>query len=163
MKGAVGSALLLNIVITIMTICFALLIGTMAYSKAYKVKNFLLNQIDKYEREEGLLEDIYMNKVRTQKWNERYVNEYLGKTGYPISDGERKCPEDKRYDLIIKDAEAGDYDYCIYFRVDVDYDNIIYQTYSYKVLVYMKFDFPIINNVLRIPITGETKTYSVYQ
>ena len=49
MKGAIGNALILNIVITFIFIFFILLIGSMAYSKAYKTKNYLINMIDQYD------------------------------------------------------------------------------------------------------------------
>ena len=50
MKGAVGNAFILNMVITFILIFYTLLIGSMAYSKAYRTKNYLINMIDEFAR-----------------------------------------------------------------------------------------------------------------
>ena len=48
MKGAIGNAFILNMVITFIIIFFMLLIGSMAYSKAYKTNKFLLDSVVNY-------------------------------------------------------------------------------------------------------------------
>lgn len=156
MKGAIGNALILNIVITFMLIFFSLLIGSMAYSKAYKTKDYLINMIDKYENEKT--KGISFEG----KWDDE-VNEYLEKIGYPIN--KNICPAKEGYtvekgDDIFKE----EYDYCIYKKVHIkpeDKNEVIRGRYNYMVQVYMKFDFPILGDFIRIPITGETKSYNI--
>lgn len=161
MKGAIGNALILNIVITFMIIFFSLLIGSMAYSKAYKTKNFILNEVEKFER----IGKQRFNEPLTQDGKDfnQEVNEYLGKLGYIISTTNNSCPEKESYE-IYKNSKTGDYTYCIYKReVKLDDDKMFKSKYYYMVLVYMKFDLPVLGNYIKIPITGETKTYSEFK
>lgn len=166
MKGAIGNAFLLNVVITFILIFFSLLIGSMAYSKAYKTKNFLLNLVEQFQ-EEG-------KSITTQNRNEwnNLANEYLSKVGYTLVTTKSSCPDksdgkkaDSKKDTgyqIWRNKSVGDYDYCIYKRLHVyDADSIMNFNLNYMVLVYMKFDFPIIGEFIKIPITGETKTFTV--
>lgn len=161
MKGAIGNAFILNIVITFMLIFFSLLIGSMAYSKAYKTKNYILNLVDKYES--AGKRDFYLENRENGKEFENEANEYLGRIGYPINQSdEGGCPARENY-VVYKDNDNG-YDYCIYIRRHItpgDNNQIVMDKYNYMVLVYMKFDFPVIGSFLRLPITGETKAYTI--
>jgi hypothetical protein len=167
MKGAIGNAFILNMVITFMLIFYTLLIGSMAYSKAYRTKNYLINLIDEFERNE--ISDFSSRVGRPsprEQWDEK-ANEYLGKVGYPISTNEwNNCPTNKdKYDLFIGNGQ-GRYDYCIYRRGDI-FDStgnkVIRRRYNYMVIVYMKFDIPAIGEYIKIPIRGETKQYTIYR
>ena len=162
MKGAIGNALIMNIVITFVFLFFSLLIGSMAYSKAYKTKNYLMNLIDDEERAGN--HDFYeYNKI--DKWDEK-ANAFLGKIGYPISNkAGGSCTVKNHYNAVIINKQ-GRYDYCIYKRTiifDIFNDPVVLRKYDYLVLVYMKFDFPIVGELIKIPITGETKAYSIYR
>ena len=165
MKGAIGNAFILNIVITFMIIFFSLLIGSMAYSKAYKTKNYLMNLIDKYET--AGKKDFYDSYTSDGKEWDKEVNEYLGRIGYIITNQKNSCPnkgnskEDQSGYFTVKDTDNG-YDYCIYARYEVkpwDHHSTVKWKYNYMVLVYMKFDLPIIGEFIKLPVTGETKTY----
>ena len=164
MKGAIGNALIMNIVITFITIFFALLIGAMAYSKAYKVKNFIVNEIELFERQDK--HDFNSPLFYKNDWD-KAVNEYLGKVGYHIANSSSSCP-DKSDEGFVKWvwATEGRYDYCIYNKyiiTDSVNDPIIRKKYYYQVKVFMKMDFPIIGEALKLPITSETKTYTIYR
>ncbi len=161
MKGAIGNALILNMVITFIIIFFSLLIGSMAYSKAYKTKNFLINLIEQTE-ESG--EHDFASKLND--WDTK-ANDYLTKVGYPINPSKyNTCPYKSGYNLYLGNAKGGHgrYDYCIYKREDI-YDalrnKVIKRRYNYMVLVYMKFDVPVLGQFIKLPITGETKTYTI--
>ena len=165
MKGAIGNALILNIVITFMIIFFSLLIGSMAYSKAYKTKNYLINLIDKYDsKKEGFDYFMFRGSPQADEWDDE-VNQYLGKIGYVMNPyNASTCPDKSNYKYTFERGNENGYDYCVYVRFDVDTsDNneVIKEKYNYMVLVYMKFDFPIIGNFIKIPITGETKSYTI--
>lgn len=161
MKGAVGSALILNMVITFVLIFFSLLIGSMAYSKAYKTKNFLINLINEME-ESG--EHDFASKLND--WDTK-ANDYLTKVGYPINSSKyNTCPYKSGYSIYVMNAKSGKsrYDYCIYRKADI-YDALrnktVKERYNYMVLVYMKFDVPVLGQFIKLPITGETKTYTI--
>jgi len=162
MKGAIGNAFILNMVITFIIIFYMLLIGSMAFSKAYKTKNFLINSIDLFETQ-GKKSFGTKYGTNSEEWN-NHVNEYLRRIGYNLVTTNTSCPDkstdkpiEKGYELYRNNR---DYDYCIYIREKEHTTGIIKKSYNYMVLVYMKFDFPIIGDFIRVPISGETKTYT---
>lgn len=187
MKGAIGNAFILNMVITFIVIFFMLLIGSVAYSKAYKTNKFLVDSLVDYVE--------YFNTVDNQKdicfsncskkieknWND-IVNEYLGKSGYILSSRNNSCPKttgknekgnsvdvypnDEGY-ILKRDSKIGDYEYCIYqkryYELNETDDFFSKRRYSYKVVSYMKFDFPIIGEFMKLPIVSETKVIVNYK
>lgn len=167
MKGAIGNAFILNIVITFIIIFLLLVVGSMAYTKAYKVKNFLLNSIVEYEeRYNSAIPNPKGGINALDKWNEM-VNPYLQRSGYIIATKADTCPKKENYVNGVNrgystrvDTRVGQYEYCIYHRYNWDkndYSGLGH--YNYMVLVYMKLDLPIIGDFIKIPITGETKTF----
>ena len=166
MKGAIGNAFIMNTVISFIVIFFMLLIGSMAYSKAYKSKNAILNLVEKYE-ENGkmVLNNKINNNPRLKEWDNE-INEYLGRVGYPLTTNVDKLCGDsgkqKKQILIIGNA-VGRYDYCVYKKYQTNRNDKIDETYNYIIKAYMKLDLPVIGKYIRIPVTGETKTYYVYK
>lgn len=164
MKGAIGNALILNIVITFMILFFSLLIGSMAYSKAYKTKNFMIELLNQYESKN--IHDLNVKNSENRRNWDNTVNDYLRKSGYPISSASTCNDLRKKYDatLLVIGNDVGSYDYCVFKKCDNDEcesrNSIIGTRYNYLVLVYMKLDFPVFGNYIKIPITGETKTYT---
>ena len=170
MKGAIGNAFILNMVITFIIIFFMLLIGSVAYSKAYKVNKFLLDSLVDYVE--------YFNTVSNQKsicfskycdndekvivsWRDK-VNDYLARSGYLLTKESNTCRSraSEGYRLA-RNNTVGDYDYCIYqkeyYALDKTDDIFTKKRFSYKVVSYMKFDFPIIGEFIKLPITSESK------
>ena len=162
MKGALGNALIMNIVITFMIIFFSLLIGSMAYSKAYKTKNYLINMIEKYE-DEGLSKFTDEEEAAGKKWNTE-VNEYLKNVGYQINGNKSTCKHRDGYQ-VARDNK-NDYNYCIYINYNIDggdQNALVLLRYNYLVLVYMQFDIPVLGNYFRLPVTGETRSYTIFR
>ena len=180
MKGAIGNAFILNIVITFIIIFFMLLIGSVAYSKAYKVNKFLLDTLIDYVDDFNSVDnqkDIFFSSSKKKgiiSWNSR-VNDYLAKSGYMLSNINNTCPSKpgndsdgdaanvypKDEDYVLKrDTKIGDYDYCIYqkryYELSELDDTMTKRRYSYKVISYMKFDFPIVGEFIKLPIVSES-------
>lgn len=156
MKGAIGSATILNIVITFIIIFLSLLVGSMAYSKAYKTKNFIINKIEQYE-DNGISID---SKKNTEFVNE--VNEYMAKTGYTILTQEIGCKNRESDDFIniVNKRKKGEYDYCIYEKNEgASSEQNIKNRHYYLVETYMRLDLPVIGKILKIPVRGTTKTF----
>lgn len=189
MKGAIGNAFILNMVITFILIFFSLLIGSMAFSKANKVKNYLLNSVvifDQEKRDEfdnirnhlnGHLDlgDMNLLKLRgfflNGDWDDK-VNDYLGQIGYIINTTDKKCPVYSSSSLdsaplnefvLIRDTGVGKYDYCIYVNVVSNGSDYFKMKYMYKVLSFMRFDIPVVGQYIRLPLTGESKTITVFK
>lgn len=167
MKGAIGNAFILNMVITFIIIFFMLLIGSMAYSKAYKTKNYLVSLLEKYE-DNGKFAVTNIKPANKEVWDKE-ANEFLQKMGYTLSTNKANiCKEGskKNNELLIIKNDIGRYDYCVYrkFHNGISNNNIVVAyVYNYVVKTYMKMDLPIIGGLIRIPITGETKTYYMYE
>jgi len=167
MKGALGNALIMNMVIVFIVIFYTMLIGSMAYSKAYKIKNYLINLIEQ-EETAGNHDFGTQTGKKLEKWDKK-ANEYLKNVGYHISTNQLStCPKKEGYNEYISNTK-GRYDYCIYRSnrtgdiVDTTNHPTIRKRYNYMVLVYMKFDVPVLGSFLKLPITGETKSYTVYR
>lgn len=187
MKGAIGNAFILNMVITFIIIFFMLLIGSMAYSKAYKTNKFLTDSLESYveyfnvvDNQKDICFSDCSGKIK-KKWND-IVNDYLGKAGYILSSSNSTCPKtngendegnnvyvdpnDSGY-VLKRDTRIGDYDYCIYqkryYELNETDDFFSKRRYSYKVISYMKFDFPIIGEFIKLPIVSETRVILNYK
>ena len=160
MKGAIGNAFILNMVITFIIIFYMLLIGGIAYTKAYKVKNYLLDSIVSFEEASGF--ELF-NEVLDFDGT---VNDYLAKSGYILNNDDHRCPAGDESYTILRDTGIGKYDYCIYVRnYEITGKSSDYQErkYSFKVISYMKFDFPIVGEFLKIPLSGETRIFTTFK
>lgn len=144
MREAVGNVFIVNFIITFVGIFIFFFAGSTAYTKAFKVKNKIINIIEEYE--------TYNNSDVKAK-----INDYLSEAGYrvitsytcPMRDGSKVVNGANGNSNVIND-----YQYCIYEFTDNDSEN---DYKYYGVQTYMYFDFPIIGKTIAIPVYGETK------
>lgn len=139
MSDATGQAGLLNIMLAIIAIIIVLLSGSIAYSKSFRVKNRIIDIIEKH--------NSYDKDAREE------VEQTLSKLGYRIasrSDYNTLC---KDVDGFVKVNLTSNYLYCVYTTSDSNND-----IYTYKVVAYMYFDIPFLSNTIKIPVSGMTKT-----
>ena len=150
-----GSSLLLNIVIVIIGVVSAFLISSIAYSKAFKVKNRIVSVIEKYNG------DCNFDNDADTCYSE--INSELQDMGYSsnISHG---CSDE---DTLVYGKNNVRYHFCVNkytlcdeYKTDgktcKDDSN---ETYYYKVTTFMHFDIPLIGQVLEFPVSGETKNF----
>ena len=121
---------------------------------------------------------LYLNnlnkQIKSNLFDSQIVNDYLARSGYIINGtGAGTCAKviDDKYQLI-RDNKNG-YDYCLYINVLYDSkaariagkadDPYIDQKYMYKVVSYMKFDFPIVGSFMKLPIKSETKVITKFK
>ena len=131
MREAIGSSLLLNIVIVFVSLIILFFVGILSYSKAYKAKNRIIDVIEKYGeyKEEAVVTDASdeiissLNEMGYQLGNCKNAKGNLNNTGYK---------------------------YCIY-RIEAN------EGYYYKITTYVQFYFPIIGELFNPPVSGETK------
>ena len=136
MSDATGQAGLLNIMLAIIAIIIVLLAGSISYSKSFRVKNRIIDIIEKHNR-----------AAREE------VEQTLSKLGYRTasrSDYNTLC---KDVDGFVKVNLTSNYLYCVYTTSDSNND-----IYTYKVVAYMYFDIPFLSNTIKIPVSGMTKT-----
>ena len=172
MRESIGSALLLNIVLVLVGCISLFLVGSIAYSKAYKVKNRIINIIEKYDGDcFGYLEP---GSNREKCYNE--IENELSNMGYS-SNISKECPMDYENNIDnpykisleypVSAYEVG-HKYCVYkytmcelvnteSGVSCTYDSE--KRYYYKVVTFMHFDIPLIGQFLEFSVSGETKQF----
>lgn len=152
MRDAVGGSLLLNIVVIFTSIVILFFAGIMAYSKAYKIKNRIIEVVEKYETYDNYDGDTPRKSVQA------LLEEDLKKSGYIVATSTQvaaKCTDGQN-------LNTSEYLYCIYEKCDEEEcdENEICECVGqrlYKVTTFIHFDFPIIGNMLTFEVHGETK------
>ncbi len=145
MKEAIGNASVFNLVIIFLGIMIALIVASLNYTKAFKVKNSIVDFIEKYD---AGYSDENRGVIDGQ------INEFLSQIGYRTNNGgvNSNCPN------VDGAQNGGDavngtsvYNYCIY-EFNSSRGNY------YKVIAYMYFDIPLLSTVT-IPVSGETEVF----
>lgn len=133
MREAVGNTFIIGIIITFVIVFIILFATSTSYTKAYKVKNRI---IDIIEENNGLSPAVY-----------REIDDFLGGIGYRVNESNRACPDggtnpstSYRYCISTKPTNKGVY---------------------YVVTAYMYFDVPILSTLLEMPVQGETKILGI--
>lgn len=153
MREAVGNSLLFNLVIVFVTVVILMFVGILAYSKAYRVKNRMIELLEKHETYEDAYDEI---------------NENLSNFGYRITN--RDYCDSARIQNRLSGYAAGkvqriddnaslanNYNYCLFeVQGDLSVDGSTHSKY-YIVVTFVQFDFPVIGDLLVIPVFGETK------
>lgn len=162
MRESIGTSFMLNFIILFIFLVFAFLAGTLSYYKAYRINNYLVNAIEKYEgyndysREEiavGMKSLGYSIAVKTDCPPDREITHISYESGQVSN--YRTTGE-----LVNEDELAG---YCIYLYMN---DNAALSKggglattdtyYTYGILTYMQLRFPVVESVLKIPIFSRT-------
>lgn len=143
MKEAIASTYIYNIILIFMVIVFAFVMGTIVYYKSFKTNKNILDIIEKYEG--------YNDLARGE------IDEKLKSIGYGLK-GDSICPTKDGQTAISPISK--DYKYCVYYFSNDTKDNSD-QFYSYGVITYITFDFPLVNIFIKIPIY--TKSNRIYR
>lgn len=165
MKDAVGSTMLVYIVIIIVGIVGSILIASNMYTSAYKAKNNIVSTIDRY----------YMINGNTDCFNNNAgncitsINSTLKNMGYHYKASCDSIPK-KIMSKANIDADgnsvgypivnsvypnSGNNGYCLY-KIELS-DN----EYYYSVVTYSHLNINVlgIGNLISTPVYGETRTY----
>ena len=136
MREAIGTSYIFSIVIAFIGIIFLILIGSLSYSKAFKVKTKIIDIIEKNNGYDD-------NAVRTE------IDNYLKTAGYTVTKANNRgtCSTVNGKEAI---NTIKNYDYCVYRFKTV-------KGYYYHVTVFISFDIPVISSYLKIPVSGETR------
>ncbi len=148
MRHTIGGTWLLQLVIIFILLFAAFIILTLNYSRTVKVKNELIDMVEKYE---GL-----------NTGSITLVNNYLIYNGYTtqgvcVEDGENTAGTYGAYSLnssTLEEARAGErYYYC------VKKYNGANNTNYYQLTVFYKFNLPIIGETGSFSIKGSTSNF----
>lgn len=144
MKEATGNALLVMMVTSIIAIIMIFFVGSISYSKSYRIKNRIINEIE----DNG-------------GWNETAKNNllnYLKDVGYYVKPNGSKCPNvssNKNICTELSNEVVRNYDICMYVCNET-------RNPYYKVITYMRFDVPVIGNSIKLNVEGETKSFNEF-
>ena len=147
MNEATGQTGLMNIMLTIIGITIVLLAGSIAYSKAFRVKNRITDAIEKNGGYNGVTKSLIEETLKNIGYKTIDPKEYLSYC--PTNKFKGSDAEEPFYELVTNNYPG--YLYCVYSK---DYGEGVY---SYKVMAFMYFDLPVISRYILIPVTGETK------
>ena len=153
MREAIGTSYVVNFIITFFILFILVFLATLSYTKAFKVKNKIVDIIEEYEG------DVVDTSSQLKSGPQGDINSKLGQIGYRVSD-KKKCKKNGRYEgnafdnakEISKNGNSN-YHYCIY-QVDTGKGKY------YGVVTYIYFDIPIVGSTVEIPVYGETKTFT---
>lgn len=145
MRSAIGNSLLLNLVIIFVSLIILFFVGILSYSKAYRVKNRIVEIIEKNE--------VYNDDVSA------YISEDLSNSGYDTSSSGDCSQANARlnrlaFENLPENMNEGGYNYCVF---EIDESRKVSNGKYYIVVTFVKFEFPIIGNLIKIPVYGETK------
>jgi len=142
MKEAIGTSYVFSIMMVFVGVMIALVVGSIAYSKGFRVRNRVIDIIQRHEGYPG-----------RENIARREIEENLRTIGYRISD--RECPTRHHRDTELEFQhvaviQESDFRYCIY-RFETTRGNY------YGVTVFITFDLPLIGGLIEIPVYGETR------
>ena len=172
MRESIGTSFMLNFIVLFIFLVFAFLAGTLSYYKAYRVNNYIINAIEKFEGynvystaeiEKGLSSIGYDASVvvdcepTRQNSSADYLHSIDADLSNYIADGQRV---DDNYPDGDTSKGVG---YCVYLYWN---DNNALSAgggiattdvyYRYGVLTYMQMKFPVIESTIKIPIFSST-------
>lgn len=144
MKEAIGNAFIFGLVITFIGIFILFFATSTSYTKAFKVKNKIIEIIEKHS---DILSSEPVKEGRLSNDVEAEINTVLSDIGYKIAVNKNNCPVRNGKDAIVPQSN---YDYCIY-----EYSTV--KGKYYGVATYMYYQIPVIGIELKFPVYGETK------
>lgn len=139
MREAIGGTWLFGLVLTFIVFFVSFLAISINYSKAFNVKNNIVDLISKYEGNNC--------NVRNK------ISSYLHDTGYLVTG---VCPSGyDGYDLSGNKVSGKSY-YCI--SKDSTDNTTTLDKQFYRVIVFFKIDLPLVGNLTTFRIKGETES-----
>jgi len=147
MRESIGGAWLFGIVITFIFLFSAFLAYSVSYTRAFNMKNEIINYIEQNEGFSRFDGDVHNANLKDDTTVEGKVFYLIKNSGYNYQVAETvACP------LGAENMPGG---YCLTKICSGDSDKSLT---SYKVTTYIALSIPLINITVKIPISGETRT-----
>ena len=173
MRESTGNALLMTLMTSVVAIVLSFLVGSISYSKSYRIKNHIIDEIEECQTFANCQDSkfsewaTYDSDLKSAEQNKDRnlsgpIGKYLKDVGYKYSNKET-CPapsdiykgstsKTRRCDARLHGSKE-DYNYCVYRCYENDTNKF------YHVITYMQMDFPLVNKVVNFKITGDTKSF----
>lgn len=139
MRHAIGQTFLYNLVILFLFIIAFVLVGSLSYSKGFKAKNEIVSIIEKHRGYDT-------ETIKT-------IDEALRDSGYRARSvfRHKTCPTPKEESSKVLLEESVNYPYCVY-------ESVTERGVYYSVIVYIRFEIPILSGLLEFQVKGDTRT-----
>lgn len=156
MRESIGTISLLNFIIFFVLLVFAFLVGTFSYYKAYKVNNYIVSAIEKYEGFNGYSIQEIEDKLNTLSYERVSFNcpstrgdgKLMNNKGNYVDDGTSE---------IVTSSNRGYSGYCIYVYNNDTVRKLGTDVYdSYEVMTVITFQFPIIQDIVKLRVSSRT-------
>lgn len=147
MREAIGGTWLFGLVITFIVFFASFLAISINYSKAFNVKNNVVDLITKYEG--------------NNKQARKHIANYLRDTGYLIpGDCNSKIDDDFTYIGYNLDGTNASTNSKAYYCISEDStdNNVQLEKKFYRVIVFFRIDLPVIGPLTTFRIKGETES-----
>ncbi|MEG0799147.1 MAG: hypothetical protein RR228_03850 [Bacilli bacterium] len=151
MRESIGGGWLMTIVVLFILLFSGFLAVSINYTKAFKIKNYILNKIEYdegYRNAKGTVDD---SLIKSDGSTEADIWLYLKKVGYNGIGLKKSICNNKEFGTVAEDYKTGGY--CVQ-KVAHGEDN----TAHYKVTAFIIIELPFIDTKFTIPINGETNT-----
>lgn len=139
MRDAIGHTFLYNIVILFVFIIAFVLVGSLSYSKAFKAKNEIISIIEKHREYDAETIEEIDTALRDSGYRKRVIFRH------------NTCPQFGEEASKVLLEESVNYPYCVY-------ENITERGIYYSVIIYMRFEVPLLSGLLEFPVKGDTRT-----
>lgn len=170
MKESISYTFILNIVIVFIFTCFAVVMGTLSYYKAFRANSIIAETIEKYEGFNCVSREEIARKLNNVGYKTPFSVDCNGKGdaciadndfGYVVTSYNLDMPNEK----IVYDDENYTYNY-----TDEEYTpmNSSYKCngngcttnkhYQYGIYTYMYVEMPVISQLLRLSFFSKTNT-----
>lgn len=140
MKEAIGTSFVFNLMMIFIGVLIAMFVGSLAYTKGFKVRNKIIDIIEKYEKYD-INDSAQIDEI----------NDSLSSIGYQVrGDNTSKCKARRNANQVAETIPNNDYEYCVY----------VYDTSRgkyYGVTVFIHVDIPLIGGLIDIPLYGESR------
>ena len=140
MKEAIGTSFVFNLMMIFIGVLIAMFVGSLAYTKGFKVRNKIIDIIEKYEKYD-INDSAQIDEI----------NDSLSSIGYQVrGDNTSKCKARGNANQVAETIPNNDYEYCVY----------VYDTSRgkyYGVTVFIHVDIPLIGGLIDIPLYGESR------
>ena len=154
MREALGGSMLLNLVLIFAGIVIVFFIGILSYSKAYRVKNRIIEITEKYGVYDATVAAEISPDLKAAGYDSTKPTRCNNIRGRLIDSQNGKYNDlGQNINDPSNDSSYG-YNYCVY---EVTNSSVNNSGKYYVVVSFIKFEFPVIGDLLTIPVYGETK------
>lgn len=140
MRESIGGSFLLYVVIFFIGVIILFFASIMSYSKAYRVKNRIINIVENSNCNES--EQSIISKIDYD----------LSEIGYTFTSVGNCSFNNECTNFNTISNTGGNFNYCI-CKLDAPNGG-----YYFEVMTFTEFEFPIIKDVIRSNVHGESKT-----